>query len=98
MDAYAERLRCTDDEVADRSKDWASYLTEVRGAAFDDIDNNGDLDILVTNANGPVRLLLNQVGNQKALAFCAPGRHRLQPRWDGCAGSAAATGQTRAMA
>jgi len=33
-----------------------------RGAAFGDIDNDGDVDIVVTNNNGPVRLLLNQVG------------------------------------
>lgn len=40
-------------------------LKEVsRGAAFGDIDNDGDTDILVTNNNGPVRLLLNQVGNR----------------------------------
>ena len=36
-------------------------LTEVsRGAAFGDIDNDGAVDIVVTNNNGPVRLLLNQ--------------------------------------
>jgi hypothetical protein len=33
-----------------------------RGAAFGDIDNDGDLDILVSNNNGPVRLLLNEGG------------------------------------
>lgn len=33
-----------------------------RGAAFGDIDNDGDVDIVVTNNNGPVRLLLNQLG------------------------------------
>jgi len=33
-----------------------------RGAAFGDIDNDGDVDVVVTNNNGPVRLLLNQVG------------------------------------
>jgi hypothetical protein len=33
-----------------------------RGAAFGDIDNDGDLDILVSNNNGAVRLLLNQAG------------------------------------
>jgi hypothetical protein len=36
-----------------------------RGAAFGDIDNDGDTDVLVTNNNGPVRLLLNQIGNRQ---------------------------------
>jgi len=35
-----------------------------RGAAFGDIDNDGDLDILVSNNNGPVRLLLNEAGTK----------------------------------
>jgi hypothetical protein len=35
-----------------------------RGAALGDVDNDGDTDVLVTNNNGPVRLLLNQVGSQ----------------------------------
>jgi hypothetical protein len=41
----------------------ALQLSEVsRGAAFGDIDNDGDIDILVTNNNGPARLLLNEAG------------------------------------
>jgi hypothetical protein len=44
-----------------------------RGAAFGDIDNDGDVDIVVTNNNGPVRLLLNQA---------AAGSHWLQVRLD----------------
>jgi hypothetical protein len=38
-------------------------LIEVsRGAAFGDIDNDGDVDVLQANNNGPARLLVNQVG------------------------------------
>ena len=35
-----------------------------RGAAFDDVDNDGDLDVVVTNNNGSARLRLNAVGNR----------------------------------
>jgi len=39
----------------------ALALSEVsRGAAFGDINNDGAIDIVVANNNGPVRLLLNQ--------------------------------------
>jgi hypothetical protein len=41
-------------------------LSEVsRGASFGDIDNDGDTDVLVTNNNGPVRLLLNGIGQRR---------------------------------
>ncbi len=40
-------------------------LSEVsRGAAFGDVDNDGDVDVLVTNNNGRARLLINEVGNR----------------------------------
>jgi hypothetical protein len=42
-------------------------LSEVsRGAAFGDIDNDGDIDVVVGNSNGPVRLLLNQEGQKRS--------------------------------
>jgi hypothetical protein len=42
-----------------------------RGAAFGDVDNDGDVDVLVTTNGGPAALLLNQAST---------GRHWLQIR------------------
>jgi hypothetical protein len=36
-----------------------------RGAAFGDVDNDGDVDILVGNDAGPARLLINNIGNRQ---------------------------------
>lgn len=35
-----------------------------RGAAYADIDNDGDLDLVLTTSDGPVRLLRNDAANQ----------------------------------
>ena len=48
-----------------------------RGAAFGDIDNDGDTDVLIGNNNGPVRLLINQA---------AAGHHWLGLRLTGVGG------------
>jgi hypothetical protein len=36
-----------------------------RGAAFGDIDNDGDVDVVIANIHGPARLLINTIGNRK---------------------------------
>jgi len=41
-----------------------SLLEVGRGAAFGDVDNDGDTDFVVANNNGPARLYLNQIGNR----------------------------------
>jgi hypothetical protein len=44
----------------------AIALSDVsRGAAFGDVDNDGDTDVLIGQMDGPVRLLLNQVGSRR---------------------------------
>jgi len=56
----------------------AFALSEVgRGAAFGDIDNDGDVDVLIANNNGPLRLLINQA---------AEGRHWVGLRLTGTGG------------
>ncbi len=50
-----------------RSAGSVFKLSDVsRGAAFGDIDNDGDTDVLITNNSGPARLLENRAGNKNS--------------------------------
>ena len=80
----------------------ALQLSEVsRGAAFGDMDNDGDVDILVTNNNGPVRLLLNQIGSRRITGFrfdwkgCEATVTGSAPGWECSAGARERCGAAR---
>jgi hypothetical protein len=52
------------EEVTDRAGRAFSTEDVGRGAAFGDLDNDGDTDIVVANDNGPVRVLVNNIGSR----------------------------------
>ena len=52
----------------DATKQAGAFLAQPevsRGAAFGDIDNDGDTDVVIGNDAGPARLLINNVGSRK---------------------------------
>ena len=52
------------EDVTDRAGAVFALSEVSRGAAFGDIDNDGDVDVLVANIGGPPRLLINNIGNR----------------------------------
>ena len=54
----------TFEDVTDRAGAAFESSEVSRGAAFGDVDNDGDTDVIVANADGPVRLLVNDVDNR----------------------------------
>ena len=54
------------EDVSEKAGADVTRLDVSRGAAFGDVDNDGDIDILVSNSNGPLRLLRNEVGQDRS--------------------------------
>src|SRR5262249_40138750 len=52
------------DDVSERAGPAFRTSTVGRGAAFGDIDNDGDVDVIVANDNGRAELLINEIGNR----------------------------------
>jgi len=52
-------------DVSSRAGKAFKLLQVGRGAAFGDLNNDGDTDVLVVNNNGPAQLLINNEGHQK---------------------------------
>ena len=52
------------EDVTDRAGRVFALKAVGRGAAFGDIDNDGDVDVLILNSGAPARLLINGIGNR----------------------------------
>lgn len=52
------------EDVSGRAGAVLIRSTVARGAAFGNVDNDGDIDMLAGNNNGPAELLVNQTGQR----------------------------------
>ena len=52
------------EEVSAQAGPALQHAIVARGAAYADVDNDGDLDIIVTTNNGPAHLFRNDGGNR----------------------------------
>jgi hypothetical protein len=73
------------EEIGAKAGPAFQALEVSRGAAFGDLDNDGDVDVVVVNNDGPARILINQTGSRYhwlglRLVTGKPGRDALGAR------------------
>ena len=69
-------------EVSDEAEAALAISEVSRGAAFGDIDMDGDTDVVISNNAGPARLLVNRVGQDSSwlgLGLLARGQSGTRP-------------------
>ena len=63
-------------DVSDTGGDLVAEARVSRGAAFGDVDRDGDTDVVISNSGGPLELLLNELGHASewiGLELAGPG-------------------------
>jgi hypothetical protein len=62
---FHNRGNGTFEDVTHRAGSAFAERHSGRGAAFGDLDNDGDVDVVVGNDTGPIQLLVNDVGSRR---------------------------------
>ncbi len=66
--------------ITTQAGDGMAIIESSRGLALDDLDNDGDIDALISNSDAPANVLLNQTQSSQTLGSVSIGRQTIQSR------------------